>query len=80
MKGYYVDPDTSLVQEQFAVVFAPRRQRERFPEGCVEVMSTEEQALDSADPDKKRYAAVVLGPARSSEGLSLYYLVKWLAE
>jgi len=80
VNGYYTDPHTDIVKEQFAVVYAPHRQRERFSEGCVEVVASEEEAFSSANLNAKRYPAVVLGPARSSEGFHLYYLVRWLGE
>lgn len=73
-----IDPDSDVVQEQFAVVYCPRRKRDRFPEGSVEVVSSAGDALAGADPDKHRYAAMVVGPSRSSEGARLYYLVEWL--
>ncbi|SEH07741.1 hypothetical protein [Candidatus Venteria ishoeyi] len=66
------------MQTQFALVYAPRRQRSRFPENCVECVATQDIALERADPDKKRYPAQVSGPSRSSEGVNLYYLVQWL--
>lgn len=75
-----LDPDSDVVQEQFAVIYCPRRKRDRFPEGSVEVVSDAEAALAGADPDKNRYAAVVVGPSRSSEGARLYYLVEWLEQ
>jgi len=78
MKGIYIDPESKLVEERFAVIYAPRRQRGRFPEDCVQVVESEAAALNGADPEKKRYAARVVGPARSSEGFRLYYLVRWL--
>jgi hypothetical protein len=78
MKGIYIDPETKLVEEHFAIVYAPRRQRGRFPEDCVQVVESEMAALDGADPENKRYPARVVGPARSSEGFRLYYLVRWL--
>lgn len=80
MKGIYLDPDSDLVGEHFAVIYAPRRQRGRFPEECVEIKDSEAAALDEADPSNKRYAARVVGPARSSEGFRLYYLLAWLDE
>lgn len=73
-----IDPDSDVVQEQFAVVHCPRRKRDRFPEGSVEVVDSAETALAGADPDQNRYAAMVVGPSRSSEGARLYYLVEWL--
>jgi len=80
MKGIYLDSEANLVNEHFAVVYAPRRKRDRFPENCVQVVASEAAAVGAADPNEKLYAAKVLGPARSSEGLRLYYLVRWLIE
>ena len=73
-----IDPDSDVVQEQFAIVYCPRRKRDRFPEGSVEIVTTAAAAREGADPDKHRYAALVVGPSRSSEGARLYYLVEWL--
>lgn len=78
MKRIYLDPDSDLVQECFAVVFAPRRHRDRFPENCVEVTASREVALQQSQPENKQFAAKVMGPSRSSEGLRLYYLIEWL--
>ncbi len=64
--------------ERFAVVYAPKRARDRVPEGNVQVLETEAAALAAADPAKKLYPARVIGPARSSEGVSVYYIVCWL--
>lgn len=80
MSRIKLDPESNVVKEQFAVVYAPRRHRDRFPVNCVEVVSTREAALTAADPAGKRFPAVVLGPSRSSEGYMLYYLVQWLDE
>jgi hypothetical protein len=78
MKGIQLDTEPGVVDEHYAVVYAPRRNRERFAAGAVEVVATESEARAAADPDGKRYAARVLGPSRSSEGLQIYYLVEWL--
>ena len=78
MKGIYIDPEARIVDECFALVYAPKRQRDRFPENCVQVVESETLALAGADPERKLYAARVLGPARSSEGFRLYYLISWL--
>ncbi|MCG8426312.1 MAG: hypothetical protein MI754_03010 [Chromatiales bacterium] len=78
MPDYLVDPETDLVEKQFAVIYTPRKQRNRFPENCVFVMTSEEEAHAQADPDNNRHAALVYGPSRSSEGFRLYYLVEWL--
>ncbi|UCE88744.1 MAG: hypothetical protein JSW10_10495 [Pseudomonadota bacterium] len=78
MSRIKLDSESEVVEECFAVIYAPRRQRDRFPENCVEIMDSEQAAMDAACPGDKRYAARVLGPSRSSEGLRLYYLVCWL--
>ncbi|OGI48503.1 MAG: hypothetical protein A3E57_03015 [Candidatus Muproteobacteria bacterium RIFCSPHIGHO2_12_FULL_60_33] len=75
-----LDPETKVVSECFALIYAPRRTRDRFPENCVTVMDSEAVALEGADPDKNLYPARVIGPSRSSEGFRLYYLVGWLDE
>lgn len=72
------DPETGVSQERAAVIFTPRRDRKRFPAGCVEIHATVEQALAAADPDNKRHAARVVGPSKSSEGQFIYYLLEWL--
>ena len=71
------DPQTSVSQERFAVIFTPRKDRKRFPAGCVEIFDTVEEALAAADPANKRHAAQVVGPSKSSEGQYIYYLLKW---
>jgi hypothetical protein len=72
------DPETGVSQERFAVIFTPRRNRKRFPAGCVEVCDSQEAALAAADPDNRRHAARVVGPSKSSEGQYIYYLLNWL--
>jgi hypothetical protein len=72
------DPETGVSREQFAVIFTPRRNRKRFPAGCVEIYASEEAARAAADPDNRRHAARVLGPSKSSEGQFIYYLLAWL--
>jgi hypothetical protein len=75
-----IDPEGKVVNERFALVYAPRRARDRFPESCVTVVDTEAAALAGADTAKHLYPARVIGPSRSSEGFRLYYLVNWLGE
>jgi hypothetical protein len=92
-----LDPETRVVEERFAVVYAPmrrdarvpreegsrerpRRQRDRFPESCVQTMDSEAAARAAADPAARRFPAIVMGPSRSSEGAMLYYLVQWLED
>ena len=79
MKGFHLElEETEAVGERFALVYAPGKQRKRFPENCVEVVASEEAALNRAAPGKNLYAARVAGPSRSSEGFRVYYLVCWL--
>jgi len=75
-----LDPETKVVNEVFALVYAPGRSRDRFPENCVTVVASEAEALSGADPEHNLYPARVIGPSRSSEGFRLYYLVGWLEE
>ena len=72
------DPQTTVSEVRYAVVYVPRRSRSRFPDSCVEIKATPEDALAAADPAARRYAARVAGPSKSSEGQYLYYLVDWL--
>lgn len=78
MKSSLIDPDTDLAHECYALVHAPSPNRKRFPENCVEVKASEEEARSGANPAKRLVPAVVFGPSRSSEGFRLFYLVRWL--
>ena len=78
IKNIFYDPGAQLVEEHWALVYAPGRRRNRFPENCVQIMPSEQHARARADGEKGLFAARVLGPSRSSEGLRLYYLVNWL--
>ncbi len=80
MRGISLDPDAGVVEEHYAVVYAPRRTRGRFAEECVTVVESEAAAIAAADAAGNRYPARVVGPARSSEGVRLFYLVRWLQE
>ncbi|HIP94087.1 MAG TPA: hypothetical protein EYH20_01965 [Leucothrix sp.] len=75
-----LDPQSKVSQAQFAVVYVPKRSRKRFPASCVEVMSSKKEALAVADDLKKKYAAIVIGPSKSSEGQYIYYLDEWLTD
>jgi len=69
MRGYVpLDPQSKVSQEQFAIVYVPKRSRRRFPKACVEVKNSREEAIEKSDPDNMRYAARVIGPSKSSEG------------
>lgn len=77
MKGLHLE-EAAGVGERFAVVYAPGKNRKRFPENCVYLKETAAEARSEADPAQGRYAAVVIGPSRSSEGFRLFYLKSWL--
>jgi len=79
MRGFVPpDPQTEVSTEQYAVIYVPKRSRKRFPAGCVEIVESEQVAIDQCAEDDKYFAAIVLGPSKSSEGQLIYYLVKWL--
>lgn len=72
------DPDSHASNIEYAVVYVPKRSRNRFAANCVEIKSCAADALDEADPDNKRFAARVSGPSKSSEGQFIFYLIEWL--
>ncbi len=72
------DPETSVSGLEYAVVYVPKRSRNRFSSSCVQIKSSAAEALDAADPEEKYFAAQVSGPSKSSEGQYIYYLIKWL--
>ena len=47
------DPDTHLVREWYAVIYTPRRSRNRFPENCVRCYESAAEATAAADPRKR---------------------------
>lgn len=66
------------VDERYAVVYVPGRNRKRFSENCVRVVGTAAAAIAEADAEKGFHPAIVIGPSRSSEGFRLFYLKAWL--
>ncbi|HFD78926.1 MAG TPA: hypothetical protein ENK05_00865 [Gammaproteobacteria bacterium] len=72
-----LDGEDGVVKECYAVVYAPKK-RKRVPANCVEPADSEAAAVAASEPRHQRYAALVAGPSRSSEGQQLYYLVRWL--
>jgi hypothetical protein len=44
----------------------------------VDIVETEQEAIDGGDEANKRYPAKVIGPSKSSEGQIMYYLLQWL--
>lgn len=61
-----------------AVIFLPGRSRKRFSAGCVQVVPNCDEARQREDAKKHLFSATVMGPSKSSEGQSLFYLVEWL--
>jgi hypothetical protein len=76
--GVYIDAEALIVHERYALIATTPGKRKRFPESCVDVVADEAAARAAARPG--RHAALVVGPSRSSEGVRLYYLVRWLDE
>ncbi len=72
------DLDSAVAQRRYAVVYTPSKRRKRFPENCVQIHSSVEEALAAARHGDNLHPALVMGPSRSSEGFRLYYLVEWL--
>lgn len=72
------DPETSVSTVEYAVVYVPRRSRNRFPKNCVTICKDRDDALAQADAQAKLIPARVAGPSKSSEGQYIYYLVEWL--
>ena len=72
------DPESGVSDLRYAVVYAPRSGRKRFSASCVEVHVDAAAARTAANADTGHYAAQVLGPSKSSEGQTLYYLLEWL--
>ncbi|MBN4063455.1 hypothetical protein JYT79_01600 [Cardiobacterium sp. AH-315-I02] len=72
------DPESAVSNLEYAVVYVPKRSRNRFAASCVEIKACASEALEAADSDNKHYAARVSGPSKSSEGQYIYYLVEWL--
>jgi hypothetical protein len=73
------DPDQTIVRTSYAVIYTPSRRRDRFPENCVTLVPSAEEAMQKAAEQKNLHAAQVNGPSRSSEGFRLFYLVNWLS-
>jgi len=78
MSDLYSEHEKAKLEERFAVIYTPKRQRNRFAENCVQVVDSEQAALAAAQGQKGLHPAKVVGPSRSSEGFQLYYLVQWL--
>ncbi len=78
MAHVIVDPESTALAERWALIKTPRKNRKRYPEGCVQVMPGEAEAIAGADPERNLHPALVYGPSVSSESQRIYYLVRWL--
>ncbi|KAA0443625.1 MAG: hypothetical protein FXV79_03575 [Candidatus Thioglobus sp.] len=78
VNGYSLDPHprANFAKEMFAVVRIPRVKRDRVPAASVQIVADLPAAKAQSDPKNHRYPAKVVGPARSSEGTMLYYLLE----
>ena len=78
--GLFTDTEARVVGTSAVVIYSPsgKRNRKRFPENCVQIVADEDEARSRADQDKGYHAAIASGPARSSEGFKLFYLIRWL--
>jgi len=74
------DPESKASNLEYAVIYVPKRSRNRFAASCVDIKSCAADALDHADPESKLFAARVSGPSKSSEGQFIYYLIEWLEQ
>jgi len=75
----FTDVEAKVVGTSAVVIYSPSgRNRKRFPESCVQVYASEDDALAHADAARSLRAAIASGPSRSSEGFKLFYLVRWL--
>jgi hypothetical protein len=80
MPQILIDPDSHALGESYALVKSRRRDRPRFPSGCVIPVADAASAQAGADPGRHIHPALVYGPSRSSEGQQVWYLVRWLDE
>jgi hypothetical protein len=78
MPHVIVDPESKSLEERFALIKTRRRNRARYPEGCVTPVADEQSARTGALPENDLHPALVYGPSKSSEGQRIYYLVRWL--
>ena len=78
MPHVVVDPESKSLDERFALIKTPRKNRSRYPEGCVTLVTDEQSAREGSDPGRKLHPALVYGPSKSSEGQRIFYLVRWL--
>ena len=56
--------DNSIVKRCFATIYTPSRRRNRFPENCVTVVDSAQDAIESSQKSKDLHPAIVMGPSR----------------
>jgi hypothetical protein len=78
MTPFPIDQDGKAQAEHFAVVQTKRTDRKRYPEGCISLVASGEEALAVENPDAGLFAALLYGPSVSSESQRIYFLVRWL--
>lgn len=78
MPRVIIDSESQSLQERFVLIRTSRKNRVRYPAGCVTTMPDEPSARQAADRSQNLHAALVYGPSVSSEGQRIYYLVRWL--
>lgn len=78
MPKIVIDPESKSLEERFALIKTPRRDRSRYPAACVTPVADEQEARDGAQPARNLHPALVYGPSKSSEGQRIYYLMRWL--
>ncbi|WP_243448370.1 hypothetical protein [Candidatus Thiosymbion oneisti] len=74
MPQILMDPESKSLEERFALIKTPRRNRPRYPEACVTPVAGEQEARAGAAPARNLHPALVYGPSKSSEGQRIYYL------
>lgn len=80
VNGYKLDPHpkANYAQEEFAIIKVKSLKRDRVPSSNVEIVKDIDEAIAKADRKNNLYPAKVAGPARSSEGLELFYIINIL--
>jgi hypothetical protein len=78
LKHVIVDTDSKSLGECFALIKTTRKNRARYPEGCVTTVPDEASAQAGANPSANLHPAVVYGPSPSSEGVRVFFIVRWL--
>jgi len=78
MPQIVIDPESKSLEERFALIKTPRKNRARYPEASVTLVANENEAHAGARPSRNLHPALVYGPSKSSEGQRIYYLMRWL--